>query len=159
MVAATAVLLVAHGALQWVGALTFWRPCFDSGYDSDICMFLQYEAATPWWWNLSWLWPVEIALVIVALVLARRSHSRSWPALAALVLVAVCNIVTDYVLTPAFNGGYTSADAAPGHGMFGAVGIALAGCVLPVTLVPRNHKRARDESHARPAEDHTPVRF
>jgi hypothetical protein len=71
----------------------------------------------------------------------------------------VCNVLTDYVLTPAFNGGYTSADSAPGHGMFGAVGVALAGCVLAVTLVPRKRERAQEEPRARSAKDHPSVRI
>jgi hypothetical protein len=153
----TTLLLLVHAALQGVGAGAFWQPCFDVGQNSDACMFLQYEAATPWWAQLTWLWPVEIALLIVVLVAVGRSGQRSWPAITALALVALCNVLTDYVITPAFNGGYTSADSPPGHGVFGAVGIGVAGVVVALTLLPRRHpereKRAQEESHARPAAE------
>jgi hypothetical protein len=171
-VALTTVLLLVHAVLQGVGAGVFWQPCFDVGQNSDACMFLQYEAATPWWAQLSWLWPVEIVLLITVLVFVGTTGQRSWPAVTALVLVALCNVITDYVITPAFNGGFTSADSPPGHGVFGAVGIGVAGCIVALTLLPRRkgtgtrhdlpsparNTRAQDESHARPADERPLVR-
>jgi hypothetical protein len=150
LVVGTAVLLLTHAVLQGVAAGGFWRPCFEAGYNSEVCMYLQYEAPTPWWAHLSWLWPIEMVLLITVLVVARGSRLRAWPALAALVLVAVCNVLTDYVLTPAFNGGYISADAAPGFGIVGGVGVGLAGCVLLFALVLRS-AHGREEPPAAPA--------
>jgi hypothetical protein len=137
LVVAIAALLLLHAVLQGVGAATFWRPCADNGNASDACMYLQYEAPTPWWSYLSWLWLVEIGLLIAAIVALGRSGRRAWPAITALVFVVLFNLVVDYGFTPAFNGGYTSADSPPGYGLIGAVGIGIAGCVLPIALLRR----------------------
>jgi hypothetical protein len=137
LVVATAVLLLLHAVLQGAGSATFWQPCADSGNESDACMYLQYEAPTPWWSYLSWLWLVEIGLLIAAIVALGRSGRPAWPAVTALVFVVLFNLVVDYGFTPAFNGGYTSADSPPGFGMIGAVGIGAAGCILPIALLRR----------------------
>jgi len=137
LVGVTSLLLLVHAVLQGVGAAAFWQPCVDDGFLSDACAYLQYEVPTPWWAYLSWLWLVEIALLILALVGANRSARRIWPAVSALGLVVLCNTVTDYVITPAFNGGYTSADSPPGFGIFSAVAVGIAGCLLPLMLLPR----------------------
>ena len=137
LVGVASLLLLMHAVLQGIGAVRFWQPCVDEGYLSDACAYLQYEVPTPWWSYLSWLWLIEIALLIIVLVGANRSGRRIWPAISALVLVVLCNTITDYVITPAFNGGYTSADSPPGFGIFSAVAIGLAGCLLPLTLLPR----------------------
>jgi hypothetical protein len=136
-VGATNLLLLTHAVLQGVGAATYWRPCATDGSASDACMYLQYEAPTPWWAYLGWLWVVEIALVVTVLLINHRSGRQLWPAVTALVFDVLCNSAIDYAITPAFNGGYTSADSPPGHGLFGAVGIGIAGCVLPFVLLPR----------------------
>lgn len=137
IVMVASALLLAHAVLLGVGAASFWWPCFAIGQTSHECFYLQYEAPTPWWAHLSWLWPVEIALLIIVLVVANRSGRLLWPATSALVFVVLCNTITDYVITPAFNGGYTSADSPPGHGLFGAVGLGIAGCLLPLSLRQR----------------------
>jgi len=137
LLVATAALLLLHAVLQGVGAATFWQPCADSGNESDACMYLQYEAPTPWWSYLSWLWPVEIGLLIAAIVALGRSGRQAWPAISALVLIVLFNLVVDFGFTPAFNGGYTSADSPPGFGMIGAFGIGAAGCILPIALLRR----------------------
>lgn len=144
-IAALAAVLLVHAALQGFGAAAFWRPCAEVGFLSDACMYLQYEAPVPWWSWLAWLWPVEVAALIAAVVVAGRAVDGRAVAqrpvahrglvFAALVLVVICNMVTDYVITPAFNGGYTSADSPPGFGIFGAVGIGAAGIALALSVV------------------------
>jgi len=137
LVGVTSLLLLVHAVLQGTGAATFWQPCVTDGFLSDACAYMQYEEPTPWWAYLSWLWLIEIALLIIVLVGANRSGRRIWPAVSALGLVVLCNTITDYVITPAFNGGYTSADWPPGFGIFGAVAVGIAGCLLPLMLLPR----------------------
>ena len=118
-----AVVLLVHAVAQAVGAASFWEPCFEDGYDSDVCMDLQYNTDMPWWASIHPLWPIEIALCV-----------------AALIVVITCNQIVDYGLTPALNGGYMSADAAPGYGFFGAGAVGVAGILLLLTLVPLRPK-------------------
>jgi hypothetical protein len=136
-----ALVLLAHAVAQAIGAASFWQPCFDDGYGSDVCMDLQYNTEMPWWASMHPLWPIEIAFCVAALVLASRASRRIGPALAALIIVVTCNQITDYALTPALNGGYMSADAAPGYGLFGAGAVGVAGFLLLLTLVPSTQQR------------------
>lgn len=133
---ASAVLLLGHAAVQGVGALVFWQPCWSQGYGSEACAYLQYEAPTPEWVAPLWVWFAELLLSIAVLVLAMRAQGRIVPAAFALPAVLGSSILVDYVFTPAINGGYISADNPPGFGLIGAVCQAAAGVLLLVTAVP-----------------------
>lgn len=133
---ASAVLLLGHAAVQGVGALVFWQPCWSQGYGSEACAYLQYEAPTPEWVAPLWVWFAELLLSIAVLVLAMRAQGRIVPAAFALPAVLGSSILVDYVFTPAINGGYISADNPPGFGLIGAVCQAAAGLLLLVTAVP-----------------------
>jgi hypothetical protein len=119
--------------------LEFWAPCFTLGHTSAACEYLQYEAPGPRWLGLMAWWPLEV--IAAAIVVALSFGTRTTLAFAALGCVLLSNMVTDYVLTPLFNGGYTSADNPPGFGMFGAVLLAASG-VLLVLIVALPARRA-----------------
>ncbi|KQQ21802.1 hypothetical protein ASF48_00675 [Rathayibacter sp. Leaf299] len=133
---ASGVLLLSHAAVQGVGALSFWQPCWMQGYDSGACAYLQYEAPTPEWLAPLWVWFAELLLSIAVLALSMRAQGRIVPAAFALLAVLGSSILVDYVFTPAVNGGYLSADNPPGFGLIGAVCQAVAGVLLLVTAVP-----------------------
>jgi hypothetical protein len=142
LAALTAVLCGVHAALQGSGAASTWRPCFAEGFDSAICLDLQYTAPSPWWIALGWLWFLELALAIgtVALTAASRPRRgvRLGAALAAALLIGLSNMVFDYAGTPLINGGYVSADNAPGFGYLGAGLLAAAAVALmAAALWPR----------------------
>ena len=126
----TAAVVLWHAATQASGAAETWRPCFEQSYESAVCSFQQYEAEPASWHRLFWLWWGEMALAVVVLVGSWRSRHFRRLAFAAAVAVLASNLVLDYVLTPAFNGGYTSADDSPGFGFFGAACLAIAGVLF-----------------------------
>jgi len=133
----TGVVMLAHSAVQGLGAYRFWTPCWQDGYESDVCQYLQYEVVSPAWLAPLWVWAVEVALAIVVLVAASRAAGRTPFAVAALICVLASSLVVDYSLTPLVNGGYTSADNPPGFGLIGAVAMAAGGLLLLLALVPR----------------------
>jgi len=142
LAALTAALCGVHAVLQGSGAASTWRPCFDEGFDSAICLDLQYTAPSPWWTVLGWLWFLELALAIATVALTARSAPRKGArlgaALAAALLIGFSNTVFDYAGTPLINGGYASADNAPGFGYLGAGLLAAAAVGLVVAaLWPR----------------------
>lgn len=137
-----AAWLLTHALIQGIGAATFWQPCFELGYGSDACAFLQYEAPSPRWVDLMIVWLAEAPVSIAVFALALAAHARVALSLGALLAVVMSNMITDYVVTPALNGGYTSADNAPGFGLFGAALLLIAAAQLAVVaLVPT---RTRD---------------
>lgn len=125
LIAATGCL--THGVLQAVSAAQFWRVCFTEHFDSPACLFQQYEAVTPWWQYSVWPWVVEMAIAVLVLAAAAWARQSAWLAWAAFGAVALSNVVTDYLVGPIINGGYTSADSAPGVGFFGAGMLCFAG--------------------------------
>lgn len=147
----TAMLCVVHAVMQAIGSWTFWAPCFAegfgnlAGYDSDECMYLQYEAETPLWMHLGHVWLLEMALSVMIVVFAMTRAARRWAAGVAVVLIALSNPLIDYVVAIPLNGGYSSADAAPTFGLFGAA--LLLAAVPFLLLVP---VRAATSSARRP---------
>jgi len=134
---ASGVLLLSHAAVQGVGALAFWQPCWSQGYGSGACASLQYEAPTPEWLAPLWVWFAELLLAIAVLALSMRAQGRIVPAAVALLAVLGSSILVDYVFTPAINGGYLSADNPPGFGLIGAACQAVAGVLLVTAVPPR----------------------
>lgn len=131
-------LVIWHGVSQGAGAVETWRPCFEEGFDSRICLYLQYEAPSPGWVSLFLLWPVEMVLAVATAVTGGLVRHRRAIALSAGALVLVSNIYVDYGMAPIVNGGYVSADSAPGFGYFGAGCLVVAGVLfLLVGVLPR----------------------
>lgn len=121
-----AVVFAGHGSLQWMSAIDFWAPCYADGFESTGCLHQQYEAVMPWWQRWLWMWPVEMAVAVLVVVTVWFSKVAPYLAWTALVLVGLSNVITDYMMGPVINGGYTSADSAPGVGYFGATMLCLA---------------------------------
>ncbi|WP_129587994.1 hypothetical protein [Rathayibacter oskolensis] len=130
------VLLLGHAALQGVGAVMFWRPCWSEGYESAECSSLQYETPSPVSLLPFWMWFVEVLLALVAIGASVAAGRRLRSAGLALVAVLASNLLIDYVLTPVVNGGYSSADDPPGFGLIGAAFLAIAGALMLRVAIP-----------------------
>jgi len=124
------VLLLAHAAVQGIGAAVFWRPCWSQGYESAACSFLQYEATTPLELLPFWLWFAEVLLALVVIGASVAAGRRLGTAGLALVAVLASSVLIDLVFTPAMNGGHTSADEPPGAGLIGAAFLVVAGALM-----------------------------
>jgi hypothetical protein len=135
LAAVAAIVVLVHAVLQATGSLEFWAPCFAFGHTSGACSYLQYEAPGPWWLGLMAWWPVEVIATAVVCALSFGARTRTTLAFVAFGCVLLSNMVTDYVLTPLFNGGFTSADNPPGFGMFGAVLLGASGVLLVLVAV------------------------
>lgn len=135
------VLLLAHAAVQGIGAALFWRPCWSQGYESAACSFLQYEATTPLELLPFWLWFAEVLLALVVIGASVAAGRRLGTAGLALVAVLASSVLIDLVFTPAINGGHTSADEPPGAGLIGAAFLMVAGALMFRVATPYRRPR------------------
>ncbi|KQQ08661.1 hypothetical protein [Rathayibacter sp. Leaf296] len=135
------VLLLAHAAVQGIGAAVFWRPCWSQGYESAACSFLQYEATTPLELLPFWLWFAEVLLALVVIGASVAAGRRLGTAGLALVAVLASSVLIDLVFTPAINGGHTSADEPPGAGLIGAAFLVVAGALMFRVATPYRRPR------------------
>lgn len=105
-----------------------WGVCWQAQrFDDGACLHRQTDfdySAVLTVWNIA----AVGALVGVIVALVRRRRRREFAI--ALGFVLLGNVLTDYVLAPTLNGGYSSHDSAPGMGFWAAGCIVAAGATL-----------------------------